>query len=170
MDPKKMLIRPEKTVEAAEKEKQAFAEGHAKACAKVCDEEITMQDMDQFLSVAEKNPEAVKAKGKEIGVDYSYEAENAGSMRSTLKILQGKPISEEEEAALRENASHQKDVLGESIRKETAQKTPEDRAALANTVRKVLGPFFPREFMARMLVELGIVDSEAPSEPDKDKA
>jgi len=175
MDPKKNLISPEKTAEAderkaaaeaAEAEKQASAEGHAKAC----DEEPTLQDVDRFLSDAENNPEAVKAKGKEIGVDYSNEAENAGRMRTGLKILQGKPLSEEEDADFRENALHRKEVLGESIRKENAQKTPEERAKSANLIRKVLGRFIPREFMARMLVELNYVDSEEPSDPDKENA
>ncbi|MYB96332.1 hypothetical protein F4054_18195 [Candidatus Poribacteria bacterium] len=162
MDPKKMLTRPEKTVEAAEKEKQASAEGHAK----VCDEEPTLQDVDQFLSQAEKNPERLKAKGKEIGVDYSYEAENAGLMRTGMKILRGEPISEEEDAAFREDAVRRNDLLGESIRKESAQKTPEERAKTANLIIKLLGRFIPREFLTRKLMEINYVDSEEPSEPD----
>lgn len=162
MDRKKILIRPEKTVEAAEKEKQASAEAQAK--------EPTLQDVDDMLNVAEATPEKLEAAGKEIGVDYSFEVENAALMKTGLKILTGKPVSEEEDSDFREQALPLKEVVGESIRKENAEKTPEERAKTAKRIRKVLGPFLPRKIMERMLVELGAVDSEAPSEPDKEKA
>ena len=162
MDPKKMLTRPEKTVEAAEKEKQAAAEAQA--------EEPTLQDVDDMLSVAEAAPEKLEAAGKETGVDYSFEVENAAFMKTGLKILTGKPVSEEEDSDFREQALPLKEVIGESVRKENAEKTPEERAKSAKRIRKVLGPFLPRKFMERILVELNYVDPEAPSEPDEENA
>ena len=162
MDPKKMLIRPEKTVEAAEKEKQASAEAQAK--------EPTLQDVDDMLSIAEATPKKLEAVGKETGVDYSFEVENATVMKTGIKMLTGKPVSEEEESVFREQALPLKEVVGASLRKENAEKTPEERAKTAQRIRKVLGPFLPREFMERMLVELNVVDPEEPPEPDKENA
>ncbi len=162
MDPKKMLTRPEKTVEAAEKEKQASAEAQA--------EGPTLQDVDDMLSVAEAAPEKLEAAGKETGVDYSFEVENATVMRTGIKKLTGKPVSEEENSDFREQALPLKEVIGASLRKENAEKTPEERAKTAKRIRKVLGPFLPRKIMEKMLVELNVVDSEAPSETDKENA
>ena len=162
MAPKKTLIKPEKTTEAAEKEKQASAKAQA--------EGPTLQDVDDMLSVAEATPEKLETTEKETGVDYSFEVENATLMRTGIKKLTGKPVSEEEHSDFIELALPQKEAIGESIRKENAEKTPEERAKTAKRIRKVLGPFLPKEFMERMLVELNVVDSEAPSEPDKENA
>jgi len=162
MDRKKMLIRPEKTVEAAEKEKQASAEAQA--------EVPTLQDVDDMLSVAKATPEKLEVAGKETGVDYSFEMENATVMRTGIRKLTGKPVSEEEESLFREQAPSLKEVVGASLRKENAEKTPEERAKSAKRIRKVLGPFLPSEFMERILVELNYVDSEEPPESDKEKA
>ena len=133
MDPKKMLTRPEKTVEAAEKEKEASAEAQA--------EGPTLQDVDDMLSVAEEDPEKLEAAGKETGVDYSFEVENATLMKTGIKILKGKPVSEEEESLFREQAPSLKEEIGESLRKKNAEKTPEERAKTAKRIRKVLGAF-----------------------------
>ena len=162
MAPKKTLIKPEKTTEAAEKEKQASAKAQA--------EGPTLQDVDDMLSVAEATPEKLEAAEKETGVDYSFEVENATVMRTGIKKLTGKPVLEEEDSLFREQAPSLKEEIGESLRKENAEKTPEERAKTAKRIRKVLGPFLPKEFMERMLVELNVVDSEAPSEPDKENA
>ena len=165
MDPKKMLIRPEKTAAADERKAAAEAEEAAE------EEELQQHyaHLDQLLDVAEKNPEAVKAAGEEIGVDYSFEAENPGLMRTGFKILQGKPISEKEDAAFREQGPPLREVLGESIRKQNAKKTPEARAKTAKMVRKMMRNQ-PSHLTEKFLRELDLVDSEEPSEPEKKKA
>ncbi len=159
MDPKKMLITPEKTVEADEKKAAAEAEEAA--------EEEALQEhydhVDRFLSEAEK----LKAAGKERGVDDSLVADNAGFLRTGVKMVAGKQVSEEENSDFREQAPSLKEVLGASIRKDMSQKTPQARVAIANQLRKMMGD---GPLAARVLKELNIVDSEEPSEPDKENA
>lgn len=172
MDPKKLLIRPKTTAEAderkaaaeaAEAEKQASAEGHAKACAKVCDEEPTLQDVDQFLSEAEKDPEKVKAAGEKIGVDYSFIADHATAMKGGFKKYAGKPLSEKEESALAEQGS----FLKKAIEKDFQEESPEERAETVKLVEKMLRPF-PRAIREKLLKEFKMVVSDAPSEASEE--
>jgi len=192
MAPKKMLIRPEKKVGADEKkvaaeaaaeeelqqhyahldqladlsEKNPEKDRQAKACANACNAAPTVEDVDQFLSEAEKNPEKLKASG---GGDDSLIADHAAFLKTGVKKLAGKPVSEEENAAFRQQAPSLMGVLKASILKDLSEETPEERAKTAKTLRKMMG-HLPSDDVERVLKELHLVDSEEPSESDKGKA
>ncbi len=161
MDPKKMLIRPKKTVEADEK----------KAAAEVAEaaEEKELQEhyehANSLLSAAEKDPEEVKAAGEKIGVDLSLMAEHATAMKARLKASAGKPLSAEEETEIAdaEKGSLLKKVLDEKIRKDFQEESPEERAESVKLMEKMLRRF-PRAIREKLLKEFKMVVSDAPSE------
>ena len=163
MDPKKMLITPEKTVEADEKKAAAEA-------AEAAEEEALQQHyehMDSFLSEVENNPEKLKAAGKEREGDDSLIADNATVLRTGLKMVIGGEVSDEEISHFSEQAPSIRADLAESIRKDMSKTPPEELAAIAKGLRKMMGKDPLRRALAeKALKELNIIDSDAPSEAD----
>ena len=159
MGPKKMLISPEKT--AADKKKAAAEAAEEKELQE------HYEHADSLLRAAEDDPERVKSAGEEIGVDYSFIADHATAMRGGLKKYAGKSLSEEEESEFAEKGSFLKKVLGEKIRKDFQEASPEQRAKDVKMMKKMLRRF-PREFQEKALKELNMVDSDGSSEPDKE--
>ena len=157
MDPKKMLIRPEKT--SAAEERKAEAEAAEAAEEKELQEHY--EHADSLLRAAEKDPEKVKAAGEKIGVDYSFIADHATAMKGGFKKYAGKPLSEKEESALAEQGS----FLKKAIEKDFQEESPEKRAETVKLVEKMLRPF-PRAIREKVLKEFNMVVSGAPSETD----
>ncbi len=155
MDPKKMLIRPDKTVEADEK----------KAAAEAAEEKELQEHALSLLSAAEKDPQGVKAAGEKIGVDYSLIAEHATTMKAGFKAYAGMPLSTEEETEIAdaEKVSLLKKVTEEKIRKDFQEKSPEERAKSVKLMEKMLRRF-PRAMREKLLKEFKMVVSDAPSE------
>ncbi|MYA72491.1 hypothetical protein F4009_16600 [Candidatus Poribacteria bacterium] len=159
MDPKKMLIRPEKTAEADEKKAAEAAE------EKELQEHY--EHAESLLRAAEKDPEKVKAAGEEIGVDYSVIADHATAMRVGLKKYAGKPVSEEEESEYAEKRSPLKKVIEAKMHKDFQEKSPEERAKSVNLMEKMLRRF-PRAIREKLLKEFKMVVSDAPSEASEE--
>ena len=165
MDPKKMLITPEKTVEADEKKAAAEAAEAA--------EEAALQEHYEhaasLLSAAEEDPERLKALGKETGVDYSIIVEHATAMKAGNKMYAGKPLSEEEETEIAEKGSFLKKILGDKIRKDFQEASPEARARRVQQMKRMMQvKGWSLEKQENALKELNIIDSDAPSEADTD--
>ena len=167
MDPKTMLIKPENTADAAEK--QAEAEAEAQARHKHCDD--IHQFLNQSIKALEEEPERMIAIGKEIGADYSFEVDNVDLIRTAAKMLTGEHVSEEEISDFFERAPSLMGFLRESLHKDMSEKTPEERAKFVKATRELVGDDPIRRLSnERALRELNLVDSEEPSEPDKDNA
>lgn len=160
MNPKKMLIRPEKTVEADEK--KAVAE-----TVKEKELQEHYEHADSLLHAAEKDPDRVKAAGEKIGVDLSVIADHATAMKVGIKGYAGKSLSEEEESEFAEKRTLLKKVLDEKIRKDFQEESPEGRAKSVNLMEKMLRRF-PRAIREKLLKEFMMVVSDAPSETDTD--
>ena len=177
MDPKKTLIRPEKTVEADEKKAAAEA-------ATAAEEELLQQHyehIESFVKEVEKNPETIESfveeveKNPEVADVVEKEMSGAlqitkemvtkfpGIIKAAFAILSGKPQSSEQNSKFREQGASFRQTIKERLIKWIAADSPEERERIANYMRKKHGGHHS-EATEATLRELNIIDSEEPSE------
>ena len=170
MDPKKMLITPEKTVEADEKKTEEVAAALQQRYDRI----------ESFVEYVEKNPEAAEFAEKELRGSKFQAAKDLVTkskdlvtkfpdfVKTAYAILSGKPLTEEDISKFRDQIPSFRETFKGKLMKWIAENSPEDRERMANNIRKMHGERHS-EVTESVLQELKIVDSEEPSNTDTEK-